>query len=128
MKTVKMLVAVGVTAGTLALISNGGLAGSNSCFGVVSAGPKWSTITETIVGQRPYVCQFLTSSKIGRQILAKCPDGTTCNIEMPLPPPQDGSSINRVTKMPWQIERMIDPNPAIPPGWCIYNGVPVDCH
>jgi hypothetical protein len=102
----QMLIGVGTMVGTLAFVNNSALAGDNSCLGIVATGLKWSTITGEAIGeQKPYVCRFLTSSKIGRQILAKCPGGTSCLIEMPLPPPQDGSSINTVTKMPWHIER-----------------------
>jgi hypothetical protein len=73
-------------------------AGDNSCVGIVAVGKEWSTIDATVPGQKPYVCRFLTNSKIGQRILSKCPNGSTCEIAMPLP--RGGFSIERTMNPP----------------------------
>jgi len=69
-------------------------AGDNSCLGVVTVGKEWSMIEVADIeiafeGKRyvqpGYKCRFLTASKIGRQILSKCPNGSSCSVSMPLP-------------------------------------------
>jgi hypothetical protein len=78
-------------------------ADDNSCFGIVKVGEEWSTITDHI-GQPgpegPYACRFLTASRVGRHILSKCTDGSTCYIEMPMPrrgfPPSPVNTVKKV--------------------------------
>jgi hypothetical protein len=73
----------------------------NSCLGIVKVGKEWSTITDD-VGQPgpdgPHVCRFLTASKVGRQILSKCPDGSRCYVEMPRVRGEVGMLTNTIVK------------------------------
>jgi hypothetical protein len=60
-------------------------AGSNTCEGTVTVGKDWTTVKGDVGDYAPDGCRFLTASKLGRRILAACPDGTAdCAIDVPL--------------------------------------------
>src|SRR5262245_6926570 len=78
----KTLTAAALTLTALAgATSTSAVAGDNSCVGYVSAGQivddGWSLPPSG-------VCTFSPTSKVGKIILAKCPVGTTCRVELPL--------------------------------------------
>jgi hypothetical protein len=51
-------------------------AGSNRCTGAVKIGNEWTTVISDLDDYAPAGCRFKTASKLGRRILAVCPDGT----------------------------------------------------
>jgi hypothetical protein len=59
-------------------------AGSNACGGIVQVGPEWTTVKGDLGDFAPDGCRFQTASKLGRRILAVCPDGSECMIDVPL--------------------------------------------
>jgi hypothetical protein len=59
-------------------------AGSNTCEGNVMVGKEWTTAKGDTGDFAPDGCRFLTSSKLGRRIIAACPDGSQCLIDVPL--------------------------------------------
>ena len=50
-------------------------AGDRLCQGKIVVSKEWTTVDED-------GCRFKTNSKIGRQILAVCPDGSTCSFDL----------------------------------------------
>ena len=60
------------------------LVGSNECDGIVQVGEEWTTVAGEMGDYAPNGCQFRTASKLGRRILAVCPDGSECQIDLPL--------------------------------------------
>jgi hypothetical protein len=69
----------------LALLMTGGAAnaGSNECEGAVIVGNEWTTVIGKTGDYAPNGCQFKTTSRLGRRILAVCPDKTECWISLP---------------------------------------------
>ena len=59
-------------------------AGSNTCQGTVQIGKEWTTVKGDSSDQS---CQFQTGSQLGRRIIAICPDGSECMINIPLNKP-----------------------------------------
>lgn len=59
-------------------------AGSNTCEGTVTVGKEWTTIKGDLGDHAPEGCRFQTSSKLGRRIIAACPEGSECQIDIPL--------------------------------------------
>ena len=59
-------------------------AGSNTCEGTVTVGKEWTTVKSQYGDFAPDGCRFQTVSKLGRHILAVCPDGSECMIDAPL--------------------------------------------
>ena len=57
-------------------------ASANVCGGVVSVGKEWTTVKGFPVFDPG--CRFRTNSKVGRRILATCPNGSECAIVVPL--------------------------------------------
>lgn len=76
---------------TLAIASGSpAAAGDYSCNGKVTVGAEHSLIIAPRFADRPdlsppHDCVFATNSKVGRQILKQCPDGSDCLVELPLP-------------------------------------------
>jgi hypothetical protein len=68
----------------LASITGVAQAGSNECDGVVQVGKEWTTVSGEMGDYAPNGCRFRTASKLGRRILAVCPDGSNCQIDLPL--------------------------------------------
>ncbi|TYO66812.1 hypothetical protein FXV83_09595 [Bradyrhizobium hipponense] len=66
----------------LALLASTAIAqaGSNECGVVVKVGQEWTTVTGDIGDYAPDGCRFRTASKLGRRILAVCPNGADCDI------------------------------------------------
>lgn len=58
-------------------------AGSNMCGGTIQVGPEWSTV-KGLGDYEPDGCRFKTASPLGRRIIAACPNGSECEINMPL--------------------------------------------
>jgi hypothetical protein len=54
-------------------------AGLNLCEGTVRVGKEWTTVK----GPNDD-CRFKTASPVGRRILSACPDGSECQIDLPL--------------------------------------------
>jgi hypothetical protein len=52
--------------------------------GYVMIGKEWTTVKGDTGDFAPDGCRFLTSSKLGRRIIAACPDGSQCLIDVPL--------------------------------------------
>jgi hypothetical protein len=59
-------------------------AGSNFCEGTVKVGSDWTTVVANDDTENG--CRFKTSSKLGSRILATCPNGAECRIELPSEP------------------------------------------
>jgi hypothetical protein len=59
-------------------------AGSNTCEGTVTVGTEWTTVKSQYGDYAPDGCRFQTASKLGRRIIAACPDGSQCMIDVPL--------------------------------------------
>jgi len=57
-------------------------ASANVCGGVVSVGKEWTTVKGD--GMFDSGCRFRTNSKVGRRILATCPNESECAIVVPL--------------------------------------------
>ena len=88
-----------LAAAALVALASPAFAGSNSCRGEVTADKDWVYVTDHVneIGGRydpatgkslvfqgpPQPCKAKPNSAIGRRILAKCPVGTECWIEMP---------------------------------------------
>jgi hypothetical protein len=68
-----------LTAAALALLTTAAHAGLNLCEGTVRVGKEWTTVK----GPNDD-CRFKTASPVGRRILAACPDGSECQIDLPL--------------------------------------------
>jgi hypothetical protein len=86
----KILIAIALIAA-----ASPALAGDYSCNGKVRVGAEQSLI---IADDRPdHVCVFATKSKLGRQILKQCPDGSRCGVQLPLPPDDNVPDGERVT-------------------------------
>ena len=109
---VALLVGSGILAAALitALAPAPALAGEYSCSGKVTVGAEQSTIIDEINGSSEHICLFTTNSKAGRQILKRCPDGSQCVVELPLP--AHGVPEERVTTIkpntPVEVERSPD--------------------
>jgi hypothetical protein len=74
-------------------------AGSNVCEGTVQVGKEWTTIRGEFGDYAPEGCRFQTASKLGRRIIAACPNGSECQIDIPLNKRQSTiTSITNVTK------------------------------
>jgi hypothetical protein len=71
-------------------------AGDWYCLGTVKVEKEWTTIKDTS-------CRFKTDSKVGRKILAICPNGTECEIQMGILPP--AGDVWTITKTPWRVEK-----------------------
>ncbi len=77
------------------------------CEGLIQVGPSdWSII---ICSHGDSVCGFRTHSKLGLQILDKCPDGSVCSISL-LSEGERGAPIERGTTKTiveaWGIQRI----------------------
>jgi hypothetical protein len=71
-------------AATVMMVCSGpAFAGSNECDGVVKVGPEWTTVVGDMGDYAPNGCRFRTNSELGRKLLAKCPDGSECQITLP---------------------------------------------
>jgi hypothetical protein len=79
----RKLLALGVVV-VLSPISGAAKAGSNECDGIVQVDQEWTTVSGEIGDYAPKGCRFLTASQLGRRILAVCPDGSECQIQLPL--------------------------------------------
>jgi hypothetical protein len=75
---------------TLALICHAH-AGDTSCRGTVVVGPEWTTVEDEATVPLPKdhpryapnsICRFKTESPLGKRILAKCPNGSQCEISL----------------------------------------------
>lgn len=71
-------------------------AGDNRCLGVITAVAPWHPTLRVIDDRDGEVCRFDPYSKVGKQILRKCPVGSKCEIELTLPPNGDTSTLPRV--------------------------------
>jgi hypothetical protein len=101
-----------LAAAALLALASPAFAGSNACNGEVSADKDWVYVTDYIneIGARydaatktvltyqgpVQPCRAKVGSPIARRILAKCPIGSECQIEMP----DDGST-------GWPIKKII---------------------
>ena len=72
-------------------------AGSNACGGTLQVGPEWTTVKGDLGDFAPDGCRFLTASKLGRHIIAVCPNGSECMIDVPLN--KRSSTITRITNV-----------------------------
>jgi hypothetical protein len=63
-------------------------AGSNTCYGKLTIHPEGWT---TVIDQDGYGCQFQTKSPIGKKIIAVCPHGSECDIDIELDAKGGGS-------------------------------------
>jgi hypothetical protein len=73
-----------LAAAAIALLTTAANAGSNSCGGTVQVGPEWTTVKGDLGDFAPNGCRFQTASKLGRRIIAACPNGSECMIDVPL--------------------------------------------
>ena len=74
-----------MTAAALALLTATAHAGSNTCEGTIQIGDEWTTVKSNVGDYSPDGCRFKTKSKLGRRILAICPNNSECMISiMPL--------------------------------------------
>ena len=74
-----------LTAAALALLTTTAHAGMNRCTGTVLVGNEWTTVKGDLDDYAPDGCRFKTVSKLGYRILAACPNGSVCQIDiMPL--------------------------------------------
>ncbi|UPK03053.1 hypothetical protein [Bradyrhizobium sp. 170] len=56
-------------------------AGSAICEGALTVGKEWTTVKGPTGDFAPDGCRFQTASKLGRRIIAVCPDGSQCQID-----------------------------------------------
>jgi hypothetical protein len=78
-------------------------AGDRSCLGTIKVGKEWTTIEYAALAGG---CRFKTDSKVGRKILAICPNGVECEIDNDLSTPAAASNgFMTITKTPYSIER-----------------------
>lgn len=68
----------------LALLTTAAHAGVNTCEGTVQAGAEWTMVVGETGNYAPNGCRFATASKLGRRILAVCPNGSQCLIDVSL--------------------------------------------
>jgi hypothetical protein len=66
-----------ILAAALLTLSAPAHAGDRLCQGKIVVSKEWTTVDED-------GCRFKTNSKIGRQILAVCPDGSICSFDSEL--------------------------------------------
>jgi hypothetical protein len=78
-------------------------AGSNVCQGTAQVGKQWTTVKGDLGDYAPDGCRFQTTSKLGRRIIAACPDTSECMIDVPLT--KRSSSITSITN----VERLPPP-------------------
>ena len=88
-KHMKTLATIALTLAITAA-SSASYAGDNRCLGTVTNQPGWRPASLPVVvmiidDQDEEVCRFDPTSKVGQQILRKCPRGSTCEIALPLP-------------------------------------------
>jgi hypothetical protein len=86
-----------ITAALVAVTITTAYAGSNVCEGTVLVGKEWTTVKGEFSDYAPDGCRFLTVSKLGRRIIAACPDGSECQIDVPLT--KRSSSITSITSV-----------------------------
>jgi hypothetical protein len=82
MKPLKILISLNLT--VMLAFARPAMAGSNECEGLVKVGKEWTTVKSDLGDFAPDGCRFRTASKLGRHILAECPDGSNCTINVPL--------------------------------------------
>jgi hypothetical protein len=76
---------------------------ANVCGGEVSVGKEWTTVKGKPFQYNPTGglsqpgCRFRTDSKVGRRILATCPNGSECAIVVPLG--QSSKTIKNITNV-----------------------------
>ena len=71
-----------MTAAALALLTTTpARAEVNQCQGVIHAGQKFTLVIDDS-DYKPNGCRFETASPLGRRILAACPNGTRCWIDV----------------------------------------------
>jgi hypothetical protein len=80
----KALTAIALTLAMMAASSSSSQAGDNRCVGVITDPPPWRPLMLVVDDQNEEVCRFDDRSKVGKQILRKCPVGTACEIALPL--------------------------------------------
>ena len=80
-----------ITAAALALLTTTAQAGMNTCEGEVQVGPEWTVVKSEFGNYAPNGCRFLTASKLARRILAVCPNGANCMIDVSLKELKEGS-------------------------------------
>jgi hypothetical protein len=92
-------------------------AGDNRCLGVITA--SWQPLLRVVDDQGEAVCRFDDRSKVGKQILSKCPVGTKCEIELsviPLSTPLSPHLITKVIRVErWEYSAMPAAAPPAPP-------------
>jgi hypothetical protein len=100
-------------------------AGSNVCEGAVQVGKEWTTVKGEFGDYAPEGCRFQTASKLGRRIIAACPDGSECMIDVPLT--KRSSTITSITNV---VRTLSDAQRSVAP--CGYgsfdNPVNPPCH
>jgi hypothetical protein len=57
-------------------------AGTNTCEGTVNVDHDMTTVVGEYGSFGPNGCRFPTASKLGRRILAACPNGSQCMIDV----------------------------------------------
>jgi len=68
---------------TLAAMTSAAQAGAVTCKGeVFNDTPGWTTIADRSPDSPDEFCRFKTKSPVGKRILAKCPVGSTCDIDL----------------------------------------------
>jgi hypothetical protein len=72
------------------LIGGAANAGSRQCGGQVQVSEPWTQIVAKDQHDEP--CRFKIDSKLGQRILALCPNGSRCLIDLPLPAERGGRS------------------------------------
>jgi hypothetical protein len=50
----------------------------------VQVDKEWTVVSSDIGDYAPNGCRFRTASKLGRRILAVCPDASECSIQLPV--------------------------------------------
>jgi hypothetical protein len=80
-----------LTAAALLALTSAAPAGSTTCQGEVVVGSEWTTVEDESTVPLPKdhprysppdVCRFQTTSALGKRILAKCPAGSTCLLDL----------------------------------------------
>jgi hypothetical protein len=80
-----------LTAAALIALTSAASAGSTRCEGHVVVGSEWTTVEDESVVPLPKdhprytppdICRFKTNSALGKRILAKCPAGSLCNLDL----------------------------------------------
>ena len=66
-------------------------AGVNTCEGTVQVGKEWTMVVGDTGNYAPNGCRFPTASSLGRRILATCPNGSQCLIDVSLKELKEGS-------------------------------------